>query len=65
MVKLTLQFELSDELDSFDKAYPDKDLRDACLIQELLYNIKFEKDIHNVDKEDSVVNPIKVINYEH
>lgn len=64
MTKLTLQFELSDEWNSFDKFYPDKDLRDRMLIQELLYHIKFENDIYNADIEDDVVVPIKVISYE-
>lgn len=64
MTKLTLQFELSDEWDSFNKFYPDKDLRDKCLIQELLYNIKFENSIYNPDRENSVMIPIKVVNYE-
>lgn len=64
MVKLTVQFELSDDWDSFDKFYTDKDLRDKCLIDELLYNIKFENDIYNPDRVDSVIAPIKVVNYE-
>lgn len=64
MTKLTLQFELSDEWDSFNKFYPDKALRDKCLIEELLYHIKFENNIYNPDLEDGVMVPIKVINYE-
>lgn len=64
MAKLTIQFDLSDEWDSFDEFYPGKDLRDKCLIKELLYNIKFENSIYNPDRENSVMIPIKVVNYE-
>lgn len=66
MVKLTVQFELPNEWDSFGEDYPDKDLRDRCLIEELLYHIKFENDIYkpDIDIENSITVPIKVIDYE-